>query len=145
MYKNSSIFKISKMDAYYLSCSSVNTCVPCGRESYVFEGRRDQLTSLLATIWILTTLSPNSWKSHSLMHTLFHILKAVRFPQMASKLKRGCCSFQREKWLWGTGNCHSFCTILELMSAPRWLLNLSLGWHLFIFTWIFKQFCEQSF
>lgn len=43
MYKNCSIFKISKMDAY-LSCSLVNNfSVLCGRESCVFEGGGSQL------------------------------------------------------------------------------------------------------
>lgn len=43
MYKNCSIFKISKMDAY-LSCSLVNNfSVLCGRESCVFEGDGSQL------------------------------------------------------------------------------------------------------
>lgn len=39
IYKNCSIFKISKMDAYSLSCSVNIFCVLCGRESCVFEGR----------------------------------------------------------------------------------------------------------
>lgn len=85
-------------------------------------------------------LSLNAWKNQikQLDVHFSHILKAVRFPKMASKLELRILQFSEGRMaalkIWGAGNCHSFCTILELMSAPEWLLNLSLGRHLFIFT-----------
>lgn len=74
-------------------------------------------------------------KSNNMVDILSH--RSSQIPKTAPEPECGYCNFQREEWQLlrvGDGNCHSFCTILELMSAPKWLLNLSLGGHLFIFT-----------
>lgn len=153
MYKNCSIFQISKMDAYYLSCSSVNIfCVLCGREGVMCVWREKSIESLIdfsfsSSVNYKTIITQFLGKSNNVVDILSHF-RSSQIPKNSTWAWMRILQFSEGRMAAlraGDGNCHSFCTTVELMSAPKWLLNLSLGGHLFIFTWIFKQFCEQSF
>lgn len=93
-----------------------------------------------------------SEKSVNLMYIFSDILKAVRFHKWQVNRKWGYCNFQRKVqqllsvcifYLGGQGTVIHFAQVLNGCQHPSGS-EFKSGTTSFIFTWISKQFCEQS-